>query len=239
MSDCLFAWGNPHVTATHDVNGQSQITWQWRIQGGRPPTDQNFLNFMQFLGKSGKLVCWRSPGVGVPSYGESCIRPCIGNLFKLVHLQTSPPWTCSNLLCSLRNPPFLILLFWTPGQASSPCLSGSLPVVNSFLIFTSLGKPLGSQDGSWTLLIHLLFQALVGHMSQCAVTDALRAHLYKVSAQHCDNSVMMLLILFSLKTMELLENGLQPHFGATSLFSMRTVSLASSEFSQYWYWRLV
>ena len=24
-----------------------------------PPTDQNFLNFMQFLGKSGKFVCWR------------------------------------------------------------------------------------------------------------------------------------------------------------------------------------
>ena len=28
-------------------------------KGGRPPTDQNFLNFMQFWGKSGKFVCWR------------------------------------------------------------------------------------------------------------------------------------------------------------------------------------
>ena len=28
-----------------------------------PPTEQNFLNFMQFFGKSGKFVCWRpSPG---------------------------------------------------------------------------------------------------------------------------------------------------------------------------------
>ena len=32
---------------------------QWRIQGGRPPpTDKKFPNFMQFLGKSGKFVCW-------------------------------------------------------------------------------------------------------------------------------------------------------------------------------------
>ena len=28
-------------------------------KGGAHPTDQNFLNFMQFLGKSGKFVCWR------------------------------------------------------------------------------------------------------------------------------------------------------------------------------------
>ena len=52
---------------------------QWRIQGGepgaRPPKDQNFLNFMQFLGKSGKFLCWRPLGVGAPSYGESRIRP--------------------------------------------------------------------------------------------------------------------------------------------------------------------
>ena len=39
---------------------------QWRIQGGVPParafpTDQNFLKFMQFLGKNGKFVGWRPP----------------------------------------------------------------------------------------------------------------------------------------------------------------------------------
>ena len=27
--------------------------------GEAPPTNQNFLNFMQYLGKSGKFVCWR------------------------------------------------------------------------------------------------------------------------------------------------------------------------------------
>ena len=47
--------------------------------------------------------------------------------------------------------------------------------------------------------------------------------------QHCDHSTMMLVILFSLKLMEMLENGLQPQSGATPLFSMRTGLLASSQ----------
>ena len=40
-------------------------------------------------------------------------------------------------------------------------------------------------------------------------------------------TVIMLAILFSLKTMESLKNGLQPLSGAPPLLSMRTVSLAS------------
>ena len=41
-----------------------------------PPTAQNFLNFMQFFVKFGKIICWRPPWrVGAPSYGESWIRP--------------------------------------------------------------------------------------------------------------------------------------------------------------------
>ena len=46
--------------------------------------------------------------------------------------------------------------------------------------------------------------------------------------QHCDNSVMTLAILFSMKSVESLENRLQPHSGATPLFSIRTESQASS-----------
>ena len=58
-----------------------KLTIQWRILGGRPwrapPTAQNFLNFMQFFAKFGKIICWRPPWrVGAPSYGESWIRPC-------------------------------------------------------------------------------------------------------------------------------------------------------------------
>ena len=47
--------------------------------------------------------------------------------------------------------------------------------------------------------------------------------------QCCDNCVIMLAILFYLKTMKSLENGLQPQSEATPLFSMRTESLASSQ----------
>ena len=50
----------------------------------------------------------------------------------------------------------------------------------------------------------------------------------KRQRQHCDNSVMMLANLFSLKLVESLENRLQHHSGATPLFSMRTESQASS-----------
>ena len=51
----------------------------------------------------------------------------------------------------------------------------------------------------------------------------------KRQRQRCDNSLMMLAILFSLKTMESLANILQPHSGATPLFSMRTELQASSQ----------
>ena len=44
--------------------------------------------------------------------------------------------------------------------------------------------------------------------------------------QGCDNSVVNLAILFSLTTMELLENDLQSHSGETPLFLMRTEPLA-------------
>ena len=43
------------------------------------------------------------------------------------------------------------------------------------------------------------------------------------------NAAMTLMIMFSLKTVELLENGLQTHSGVTLLFSMRTESQASSQ----------
>ena len=41
------------------------VIFQWQVQGGRPrrphSIGQNFLNLMQFLGKSGNIVCWRLP----------------------------------------------------------------------------------------------------------------------------------------------------------------------------------
>ena len=44
--------------------------------GGRPPTGQNFLNFMQFFVKSGKIICWCPPrGLAPPSTGNPGSAP--------------------------------------------------------------------------------------------------------------------------------------------------------------------
>ena len=42
-----------------------------KILDARPPGGPNSFNFMQFLGKFGKIVCWRPPEVGAPSSGKS------------------------------------------------------------------------------------------------------------------------------------------------------------------------
>ena len=51
----------------------------------------------------------------------------------------------------------------------------------------------------------------------------------KHQRQHCDYSAMMLAILFSLEIMGSLQNRVAIHFQSTPLFSMRTVSLGSSQ----------
>ena len=50
-----------------------------------PPWGPNSFNFMQFLGKFGKIVCWRLPWrVGAPSSGKSWIRHCFPNCFHWI-----------------------------------------------------------------------------------------------------------------------------------------------------------
>ena len=66
-------------------------------------------------------------------------------------------------------------------------------------------------------------------MQMSSVNKSLEPVYTKHQHQSCNNFEMMLVILFSLKTMELLENGLQLHSRATPLFSMRTELLVSSQ----------
>ena len=91
-----------------------------------------------------------------------------------------------------------------------------------------------------SLTFKFLHRRLFNFLYTIALTQATRYHLCKQSTtlgpvntkrqrQHCDNSAMMLAILFSLKSVELLKNGLQPHSGVTPLFSMRTELQASSQ----------
>ena len=76
---------------------------QWRIQGGRPrrapPTAQNFLNFMQFLGKFDKIVCWHPlpPRGSVPP-----VPPPTGN-------PGSTP-AAIMLTCHFANQPSILLI---------------------------------------------------------------------------------------------------------------------------------
>ena len=67
----------------------STVTCSGGSKGGRrgrapPPGGPNSFNFMQFLGKIDKFVCWRPPrGVGAPSSGKSWIRHWHVNHLKL------------------------------------------------------------------------------------------------------------------------------------------------------------
>ena len=59
------------------------------------------------------------------------------------------------------------------------------------------------------------------------LTGTLGPRLYQASASTLRQLCMMLAILFLLKTMESLQNGVAIDFQATPLFSLRTLSLAS------------
>ena len=51
------------------------FAWYYQWREGRAPSSggPNSFNFMQFLGKFGKIICWRPWGVGAPSSGKSWI----------------------------------------------------------------------------------------------------------------------------------------------------------------------
>ena len=75
---------------------------------------------------------------------------------------------------------------------------------------------------------------VIGHLNSFSHTVNIascfvRARLHQSSASILRHSVITLAILFSLKTMELLENGLQLQCGATSLSSRRTELLVLSQ----------
>ena len=48
-----------------------------------PPTAQNFLNFMQFFAKFGKIICWHPPGgLAPPPMGNPGSAPGDVNVVK-------------------------------------------------------------------------------------------------------------------------------------------------------------
>ena len=71
------------------------------------------------------------------------------------------------------------------------------------------------------------FYRIVNTVTEMPMYAKLGTVYTKPQCQHCDNSVMTLAILFSLKTMEPLKIGVATHFSATLLFSMRAESPGS------------
>ena len=53
---------------------------------GAPPTAKNFLNFMQFFGKFGKIICWRPHPRGLVPLLQGILDPPLINL--LISLKT-------------------------------------------------------------------------------------------------------------------------------------------------------
>ena len=94
----------------------------------------------------------------------------------------------------------------------------------SNIVFLFLGKVY--------LNLNLMFpcdlsRSLKYHTAITSTKEHLGPVYTKCHCQRCNNFTMMLAILFSLKTMELLQNEVATHFQVTSMFSIRTESLAS------------
>ena len=53
-------------------------------RGASPLRTKNFLNFMQFLGKSGKFVCWRPPRSWRPLLREILYPPLAPEILDLL-----------------------------------------------------------------------------------------------------------------------------------------------------------
>ena len=77
------------------------------------------------------------------------------------------------------------------------------------------------------VLDHPHVQVRTAYFKDSSRTGATGPIYTKCRRQYCNNSAMILALLFSLKSTASLENGLQPYSGVTLLFSTRTVLLAS------------
>ena len=63
------------ITFGQTLTGVGPVAYLRGVGGGRkghePPGGPNSFNFVQFLGKSGKIVCWRPPAeLAPPSRGN-------------------------------------------------------------------------------------------------------------------------------------------------------------------------
>ena len=80
--------------ATVPVGGAGVAVADLRgVRDACPPGGPNSFNFMQFLGKYGKIICWCPRGVGTPSLGKSWIHHWVG-----LHQATVMAFWCGGFL---------------------------------------------------------------------------------------------------------------------------------------------
>ena len=75
----------------------------------------------------------------------------------------------------------------------------------------------------------LAYATLCKEKQSASAVNILGPVYTKCQRQRRNNSAMTLEMMLTLKTMELLQNGVATHFRKTALFSKRTLSLASSQ----------
>ena len=92
--------------------------------------------------------------------------------------------------------------------------NGTLPMLPLlFGVFIALALAIGKK---WVENPFLAMTANANAIAEVSVNGPLGPVYTKHQRRFCDHSVMTLVILFSLKSMETLENGLQTHYGALS-----------------------
>ena len=106
---------------------------QWQGTRPPPPGGPNSFNFMQFLGKFDKIVCWRAP-----SSGKSWIRHCEHNYMvpDAFHLVTVPvPLPCTVMTSLLSFLPSATVV------AERLCFHKLLSFCPQGDVYTPLGRP--------------------------------------------------------------------------------------------------
>ena len=116
--------------------------------------------------------------------------------------------------------------WWTWSPADSRDRSSSPPSAN---------YSIRTRSSTWWTADHYLGKGALTLIKH-AIPVPLGPIYTKRESQCCENSKMTLVILLSLKTMELLQNGLQPIFIVPNENSVTSVT---AELSQHWLWRWV
>ena len=90
-----------HVIFIHHMNLYKAVADLGGARG-TPPRDPSSFNFMQFLGKFGKIVCWRPPGSWRPLLGE-ILDPPLQSAHDIKKMQRISSLTSSEMMFTVSH----------------------------------------------------------------------------------------------------------------------------------------